>query len=91
MGELNWPHSRMRIPYLLEQAPRARLFESGSQCSFNQGLNFKPAIGFTSLKIDLDCQFWFTYLGFLGVYFINTLTDREYRKSSYKPPSTKKL
>ena len=40
---------------------------------FQSEFTFKSAIGFTSLKIDLGCHFGFTWLGFLGVYFSNTL------------------
>ena len=41
--------------------------------SANPWLNCEPTIGFTSSKIDLSCHFQFTQLGFLGVYFKNTL------------------
>ena len=54
----------------------ASLLVVRKRVSFNQRLDFEPAIAFTSLQIDMACHFWFTYIvGFpwSAVYFNNIL------------------
>ena len=36
-----------------------------------QGQIFNPRFSFSSLKIDVGCNFWLSWLGFLELYFDN--------------------